>query len=36
MARLRGAVALVLHKHFGPSERSEQDGIAIEPMQKAG
>jgi predicted NBD/HSP70 family sugar kinase len=35
MARLRGAVALVLHKHFGSTARSEQDVIAIEPMQKA-
>jgi len=36
MARLRGTVALVLQKHFGPSERGEQDGMAIEPMQWAG
>jgi len=36
MARLRGAVALVLHKHFGSTARSEQDVIAIEPMQKTG
>jgi predicted NBD/HSP70 family sugar kinase len=36
MARLRGAVALVLHKHFGSTARNAEEGKAIKPMEKTG
>ncbi len=36
MARLRGAVALVLHKHFGATARNADEEKAITPMQKTG
>ena len=36
MARLRGAVALVLHKYFGSTARNADEGKAIEPMQETG
>ena len=36
MARLRGAVALVLHKHFGSTARNADEEKAITPMQKTG
>jgi predicted NBD/HSP70 family sugar kinase len=35
MARLRGTVALVLQKHFGPSQRGSDEEIFVEPGRSA-
>ena len=35
MARLRGTVALVLQKHFAPSQRSSDKEIFVEPGRSA-
>ncbi len=36
IARLRGAVALVLLKHFGPSEIGKRDRAVLGPMRRVG